>query len=229
MKRIVGRKMVEDQTTTYGSYKLVPKDPRNIIVGNQLFRFRWTSDIIDILRQNGSMCYNYLDIGSYTGELPVIVAKKSLNNNPDVESKETICVDAIELHKESFDSLSETARMAREMGLKLTAHNVKFEDFQTDKTYDMITAFEVIEHMRDPMFSIEKMYDMLEIGGHLLITVPEESGIFGLRDKNPFHYWVSTVQSLVFFFNDDKKWRILQVFVESDIIHMQLQKKTYQM
>lgn len=221
MKRIVGRRMADRQIDDYPSMKVPPLNPDLVEVSGQPFRYRWASDIIDNLRAAGSVCYHYLDIGTYNGLMAIIAAKKHTDGDL------TIIVDAIEAHKQSFEAADAAAKAAVARGLKITVHNVMFEDYKTDTVYDIISAFEMLEHMRCPMFSIEKVYELLEIGGHFMLTVPEESGPFGIGDKNPFHYWTSTIQSLVLMFHDDRKWKIKQVFEEGGLIHMLVQKKSY--
>lgn len=213
--------MADRQINDYPAVGFPPLDPDLVEVSQQLFRYRWASDIIDNLRAAGSVCYHYLDIGTYNGLMAIIAAKK--HTDWDL----TIIVDAIEAHKQSFLAADAAAKAAVAKGLKITVHNVMFEDYKTDTVFDIISAFEMLEHMKDPMFSIEKVYELLEIGGHFMLTVPEESGPFGIGDKNPFHYWTSTIQSLVLMFHDDRKWKIKQVFEEGGLIHMLVQKKTY--
>lgn len=222
MKRIVGRKMVSNQIDDYPKLKVTPLDPNLVSEAMVNFRFKWASDLIDNLKKEGSICYHLLDVGTHDGLMSLIAAKKH------TDQTETIFVDAIEGHKESFEAAETMAKQLRDRGLHLSVHNVLFENYKTDTVYDMIIAFEILEHTKDPMFCIEKMYELLEIGGHLMITVPEEHGHFGLTDKNPFHYWTSTIQSLVFMFHDESKWKIKQVFEVDGLIHMILQKKTYQ-
>ena len=221
MKRIVGRKMGLDQTNEYPSYKVLPLNIDALPTGMP-FRFRWASDIIDDLKKSGVMCRNFLDIGAYDGYLAAVVAKKRF-----IET-EVISVDAVEAHKSCFESAEILAKSATSKGLKLKIHNVRFEDYKTDTVYDIITAFEVLEHTLDPLFCIEKIYELLEIGGHLMLTVPEESGKYGLSDNNRLHHWTSTVQSLVFMFHDDRKWKIKSVFEEGGLLHALIQKRSYQ-
>lgn len=227
MKRIIGRKIARNQTEDYGDFKTPVLNLKLIDPKAQLFRIRWASDLIDILRLEGSMTYNFLDIGTNNGNLAAIVAQKHMN--PDDKDSPTIHVDAIELHKTSYLSAEELAKQAREQGLTMNVYNTSFEEYETDKLYDVITAFEVLEHMPCPLFSIEKIYDMLEIGGHVLITVPEEHGKYGLVDKNRFHYWSSTIQSVIgVLFHDERRWHIKQCTEVDNLIHMFVQKRTCQ-
>jgi 2-polyprenyl-3-methyl-5-hydroxy-6-metoxy-1,4-benzoquinol methylase len=228
MKRIIGRKMASDQTKDYGSFKVPTLNFDLLDVNAQLFRFRWASDIVDNLRASGVMTYRLLDIGTYNGALSAIMARKHLN--PEDSTSPTMIVESLETHKESFEAADALAKVVRDKGYTMTVHNTRFEDFESDIKYDMIVCFEMLEHTKDPLFCVEKMYDMLEIGGYLLLTVPEERGVFGKTDKNCWHYWTSTVQSLVsVLFYDDKKWQIRQCFEGQDtLIHCMVKKLTYQ-
>ena len=225
MKRVVGRKMLENQTVLYSTDKVEPIDPNsalNPMMRGNAFRFHWASDIIDNLESEGISCVNYLDIGTYTGVMVFIAANKK---TASVVGK--ICVDGVEAHKQSYEAVYSTAKILIEHGLNINLYNVKFEDYNADKMYDMISAFEVLEHTRDPLFCIEKIYELLHIGGHFLMTVPEQHSRYGLCDKNELHYWTSSVQSLVFMFNDDRKWRIKQIIERDGLIHLFAQKRTY--
>jgi 2-polyprenyl-3-methyl-5-hydroxy-6-metoxy-1,4-benzoquinol methylase len=223
VKRIIGRRMAPDQVVDYSTEKL-PVVNYDLLDAKQLpYRVQWASAVID--KAEGFICYHYLDIGTFTGVLPAIVAHKRIVNGLPGQ----VVVDAIEAHKQAFEAADGLAQAMRARGLKMTVHNCKFEDYETTTKYDVITAFEILEHTRDPLFFVEKIYDLLEIGGTFMLTVPEESGFFGLQDPNPFHYWCSSVQSLIsVLFHDEKKWHVRQVFEQGDLIHMRVKKLSYQ-
>lgn len=223
MKRIVGRKMVDNQIGQYGDDKVNPI-VIDVIPTQAPWRFGWALDTINTLKAEGSLCYNMLDVGTYNGLLPFFVSQCKVS---DVTTG-TISVDAIEAHKLAYDAAETMAKSLRDRGLKINIYNRTFEEYKTEKTYDIITAFEILEHMKDPFFCLEKMYDLLEIGGYLMISLPEQNGVFGLRDKNPFHYWTSTVQSVVMtMFHDDRKWRIREMGDHGGLIHVLVQKLSY--
>jgi 2-polyprenyl-3-methyl-5-hydroxy-6-metoxy-1,4-benzoquinol methylase len=228
MKRVVGRRMSTNQTLDYGAFKARVVNLDLLDVNAQLFRFRWASNLIDDLRKNhGSVQNHVLDVGTYDGTMAAIIAQKHMN--PDDITSPTVDVEAIEAHKESYMAAEELAKAVRAKGYRMVVHNTTFEEFKTDTTYDTIVMFECLEHTCDPLFCIEKIYDMLEIGGHLFLTVPEEHGCFGVKDKNRFHYWVTTVQSLMaVIFYDDRKWHVKQCFEQDDLIHIAVQKMSYQ-
>jgi 2-polyprenyl-3-methyl-5-hydroxy-6-metoxy-1,4-benzoquinol methylase len=217
--------MTADQSGEYVS--LLTQEvinPDTFDISGCAFRFQWANALIDNSIKNGFYYRRCLDIGAYNGRMSIIMAKKRWGS----DVKNTVAVDAVELFKNAYDALVESSDILRKNGFNMTAHNIKFEDYETDKLYDVIFAFEVLEHMQDPLFCIEKMYDMLDIGGDLFITVPEERGAYGLSDKNNFHYWTSTVQSMVsVLFYDDRKWAIKDITEQVGLIHLHAKKKSY--
>jgi SAM-dependent methyltransferase len=232
MKRVIGRKMWKDQIDSnlmgVGKFNIAPIKSDMVDFNKMPFRFRWASDVIDDLARNGFVPYRWLDIGSFTGSMAVIAARKLISpkdlENTHIKTK----VDAVESNNEIFKALNTMAQASADT-LSISAFNTHFEDFETDKQYAVITAFEVLEHMKDPLFCIEKIYDLLEIGGVFFMTVPEESGSkFGVQDHNPWHYWTSSIQSLVgVMFHDDRKWHIVNIFEEGGLIHAHIRKKVY--
>jgi 2-polyprenyl-3-methyl-5-hydroxy-6-metoxy-1,4-benzoquinol methylase len=228
MKRVVGRKMAANQTDDYSEQLVAPLNPDEVINPDgshpivAQFRFAWASGIVDKLFEEGNICYNYLDIGTFNGLMAFVIANKYYT------TIDRINVDAIEANRPSFLAANSTAMIGVERGLKINIHNVLFENYKTDKTYDIISAFEILEHVKDPLFCVEKIYDLLNIGGHFMMTVPEQHGTFGLMDNNRYHYWTSTVQSVVgVLFHDDRKWRIKQIMEVDGLIHVLVQKKSY--
>jgi 2-polyprenyl-3-methyl-5-hydroxy-6-metoxy-1,4-benzoquinol methylase len=233
MKRIVGRRFHDNQTAEYGAFN-VPKVNFDLLdINAVLFRFRWASENIDNLRASGIMTYNLLDIGTFNGVMAALAAKKPLTPEdglqPSIHAGTTIAVDALEAHKESYEVAEDLAKQVRAKGFKMTVHNTTLDEFEPEKLYDVVTCFECLEHMKDPLFAIEKIYSMMEIGGHLMITVPEERGRFGLTDKNQWHYWSSSAQSLLsVLFYDSRKWHVKLLFEHDDLIHMLVKKISYQ-
>ena len=229
MKRIIGRRhLTADQYGDYGNYKVPCVDITRLFVGGLPVPHRqaWASSVIDEWLIAGKVTYKALDVGTNDGLLCAIIASKHLS--PRDDSSDTIYVDGIEIHDSAYQASSELSKTMCEKGFKMHVHKVLFEDYETPIKYDVIFALEMLEHTIDPLFCIEKMYDLLEIGGHIFLTVPEEYGMFGVQDKNLFHYWTSTVQSLIsVLFCDDRKWHIEQLHEDGGLIHMIVQKKSY--
>lgn len=232
MKRIVGKKMYRDQSdpkyTGMYEYKINSINPDLVAHTTVPFRFAWASDTIDALAREGFAPYRWLDIGAYTGEMAVLASRKLINTKDPGNTHIKTKVDVVESNKEIFAALDAMVK-ANEKTLSISTYNSHFEDFETDKQYSVITAFEILEHTKDPLFCIEKIYDLLEIGGIFFMTVPEESSYkFGVQDHNPWHYWASSIQSLVsVMFYDDRKWHIINIFEEGGLIHAMVRKKVF--
>jgi 2-polyprenyl-3-methyl-5-hydroxy-6-metoxy-1,4-benzoquinol methylase len=226
MKRIIERKLIKDLSTYY-DYNVKPVNFDLLDVNAVHFRFAWTIDYIQRLRNSSVVTYNALDIGAHDGTLGALIARMKID--PDQPNSNSPNVDLIESHPQSVAACEELIKAVRGHGFKMQVYNTTIEDFKPEHPYDVITAFEVLEHTTDPLFCIEKIYDMLEIGGHVFLSVPEEHGAFGLADKNTVHLWTSTVQSMVsVLFHDSRRWQIKQVFEETGLIHMLVKKRTYQ-
>lgn len=59
-------------------------------------------------------------------------------------------------------------------------HNVLLEDFQSDRTYDFVFSFHVIEHVKDPSLFIQEIKKRLTPGGKLVLECPSmELHLFG--------------------------------------------------
>jgi 2-polyprenyl-3-methyl-5-hydroxy-6-metoxy-1,4-benzoquinol methylase len=232
MKRVVGRPIIHNQYEMYSKQDVKPidKEVLDYIVdptkGGELKvqkrRMSWLYNTVQSLANNGNICYDYLDIGTYDG-----MAAFLMGGNLYTSIDRTV-VDAIEPNKQAFDAAAYAANYLNEKGFKIKIHNTDFVNYNTDKQYDIISAFEVIEHMEDPLSAVEKMYNLLRIGGNIMLTLPEIDGIFGIRDNNPYHYWTSTVQSVIsVLFADESKWKIKEMFEHEDLIHMRVQKRSF--
>jgi len=57
-----------------------------------------------------------------------------------------------------------------------------------DEKYDIIMAFEVLEHIKEDKKTIKKMYELLNQGGYILLSIPAHMKLFGNRDKFNGHY-----------------------------------------
>lgn len=224
MKRVIGRKLIEDMSIYY-NYK-VPTVNFDLLDANAVhFRFRWTIDVIQNMRASGIITRRALDIGANDGTLAALIARMPIDPGVPGSSPK---VDALESYAPAVAACETLSKTMGERGFTMNVCDTTIEDFKPDHMYDVITAFEVLEHTTDPLFCLEKMYDMLEIGGHIFLSVPEEHGMFGLTDNNPMHYWTATAQSLVStMFYDDRKWNIKQMFNENGLLHILVKKMTY--
>lgn len=80
---------------------------------------------------------------------------------------------------------------------------------KNDKKYDIITAFHVLEHLKNPIETIKKLSHLLEVNGELIIEVPSSNDALLTLYKSDafshFTYWSnhlflfnnSTLESLI--------------------------------
>lgn len=61
------------------------------------------------------------------------------------------------------------AKICREKGLAVL--ETTLEDVNPDERFDLITAFELFEHLHDPPQFVEKVYSLLNHGGYLFLTM----------------------------------------------------------
>lgn len=78
-----------------------------------------------------------------------------------------------------------------------------FENFKTEKKYDVIFMFHVIEHFNDPQFIIDKCKNLLNKSGRLIMETPNsasyESKFYSEYWPNwsvPFHIFIFSPKSL---------------------------------
>lgn len=90
---------------------------------------------------------------------------------------------------------------------KLKAKTGVITDVKKNDYYDIITAFEVVEHERDPLLTIKTAYQLLKQNGLLVVSVPDSNSIsarmmggnwFGYRHKEHlFHFNKSSLKKLL--------------------------------
>ena len=183
----------------------------------QIYRFQWLSAVVKEFNRVGITLHNGLDIGSGNGPAAFVMLGS-------VEH-----VDAVEQHAQSASVIREVCVDA---GIPLEKINVfcnTFENFveerESNYRYDVVTMFEVIEHLRDPFYVVEQVYDLMENGGYLFISTPDQNGKYGINDNASDHIWTATVQSIITrVLCDDRRWKILQIHNAAELIHILVQK-----
>ncbi|MFR1708044.1 MAG: methyltransferase domain-containing protein [Clostridium sp.] len=67
--------------------------------------------------------------------------------------------------------------------------NKNFYDFDEDDKYDVITLFEVIEHLWSPKEDLKKINSLLNVGGILVIATPNLTSLFCRKYKEFNMFW----------------------------------------
>lgn len=82
---------------------------------------------------------------------------------------------------------------ARERLPAIALHHAAIETFQPGRTYDVITCFDVLEHVPDLDRALERLRALLALGGILALAVPVydtlPGWVFGAIDRDPTHIY----------------------------------------
>lgn len=62
------------------------------------------------------------------------------------------------------------------------------DDLPKDQDFDMVCAFEVLEHLEDDAGALQDWRPRVKVGGHVLVSVPAWQHMFGPWDKAVGHY-----------------------------------------
>lgn len=134
-------------------------------------RFAWGFDMVEELKPR-----NFLDLGTLDGSFPITIA-----NHFGIP---TVGVDLTQ------DGIALGKARAERMGLPTTLFNSSIEDWleknavEGAQKYDMITCFEVLEHVKDPARLLKLIEGVLAPGGYVLISTPDfESPAYGKDDE----------------------------------------------
>lgn len=132
-------------------------------------RFGWAYDQVASLKPK-----SLLDLGCLDGSFPITIA--SHFDIPTV---------GVDLTKDGIDLAKERAKAN---GLKATFYQGSVEKWlqkfiDQKKKFDMITFFEIIEHVEDVQFCLGLIDKVLAPGGSVLVSTPEFEGPnFGYSD-----------------------------------------------
>lgn len=78
------------------------------------------------------------------------------------------------------DFNEDAVREARLRGLDVRACDVG----ELDQTFDVIAAFQVVEHVPDPDVLLSRLAKVLNPGGRLIVAVPNEDSLLGAMEQN---------------------------------------------
>ena len=90
----------------------------------------------------------------------------------------------IEPDATSFAVASE--RLASQRGARMIAGDIN--DLSADERFDLVCAFEVLEHIEDDTAALIAWRERVDKGGHVLLSVPAHQRRFGASDAAVGHY-----------------------------------------
>jgi len=88
---------------------------------------------------------------------------------------------------EGVDVSEDALAFCRERGLNHLKLGAGEDLPYDDNTFDLVTAFDVVEHMDDDLAGLSEMYRVLRPGGHALLFVPTFMFLWGLQDEVSNH------------------------------------------
>jgi SAM-dependent methyltransferase len=77
----------------------------------------------------------------------------------------------------------EDAAVYLEEKLKISTYHGTFESFAETDKYDLITCFDVLEHIEDDRTALSKMATLVNDGGFLVLTVPAYKFLWNRHDE----------------------------------------------
>ena len=101
-----------------------------------------------------------LDVGCANGVFVETIGQASEDDRP-------ITAEGVEISQSAVTA-------GRDRGLAL--HLGMLADVPEDPPYDLITAFDVLEHVIDPAEFLKEIHQRLADGGHVVLTVPDTGG-----------------------------------------------------
>jgi SAM-dependent methyltransferase len=88
---------------------------------------------------------------------------------------------------EGVDISADALAFCRERGLDHVKQGAGEDLPYEDGTFDLVTAFDVVEHMDDDLAGLKEMYRVLRPGGHALLFVPTFMFLWGVQDDVSNH------------------------------------------
>lgn len=138
-------------------------------------RFGWAFDVVEELKPK-----SLLDLGTLDGSFPITIATHF--NIPTY---------GVDLTK---DGIALATERAKKLGLDVTFYQGTVESWlekfaEEGRKFDMVTGFELLEHVKDPQLLINLIDKVLAPGGNVLMSTPDfESPLYGKDDeKNKCH------------------------------------------
>lgn len=87
-----------------------------------------------------------------------------------------------------IDISSEAINLAKRNYPAVTFLVSDIESFETTKGYDLITAVDVIEHIKDDQFALRRMNLLLRDGGIIVLSLPHSMRYWTKSDEEGGHY-----------------------------------------
>ena len=115
------------------------------------------------------------------------------------------------------DMSKAAVQYARSRGLDVRLGKIEELKFKP-RSFDVITLFQTIEHIEDPIRILKKIYSLLRRGGILILTTPSEES-FMARVLGKFWFGYRNIEHLYFFNNQSLATMQTKVGFRKVMIH----------
>lgn len=144
--------------------------------------FKYLQKFVNLKNGNGR---SVLEIGCSIGGASSILADRGF----DVFASDT-----------SGYALTKASKLIKDTGRKISFYNFDVQkEIPINKTFDIICAFEIIEHLKNPMIAIVNMRNKLKINGILVCSTPDKKYDMS---SDPTHINVKTKKEWIRIFNE---------------------------
>jgi SAM-dependent methyltransferase len=89
---------------------------------------------------------------------------------------------------EALEPYEEASGYLKDLGVKVHVQDIESFFQSNQKKYDIITLFDVLEHIKDDFNIFKRIFECLNPGGYLVFTVPAVQKLWGLHDEIHEHY-----------------------------------------
>lgn len=145
---------IMDKMKFYNNYHHIIKIQKKI-VNLDNFTYRNTFKILEkYIPKYG----NVLDIGSATGTISFYLASQNLN------------VDGIEISKKAVKYANLNKKIFNMSNVKF--YNLPFDKYESNKKYELVTCFEVLEHLENDFDVLNKIKSFMTKKSYFVLSVP---------------------------------------------------------
>lgn len=117
-----------------------------------------------------------LEAGCGVGTYSLTLAKKNKN----------IQVLGVDLDINSIERAKAISKKCNIKNAKFKISNIT--TFEDNNSYDVLLLIDVLEHIADDKLALEKLYLLLEKGGHIIIHVPKKEDIVNSKSQNKLKF-----------------------------------------
>lgn len=162
---------LEDYEEFYEHHQFIETSDEDAINVHEIIpRFGWGFDMVEKHQPK-----NLLDLGTLDGSFPITIARHFGIPCAGID----LTRDGINLARERAARFGIQAKFAQG-----TIEETLEEVIKEGTKFDMVTCFEVIEHVKDPKRLLKLIDQVLAPGGSVLISTPDfESPIYGKDDE----------------------------------------------